>query len=283
MGGNSNVPDEVSTMSDNRAADDRPPVLLCERGSGEGIVTLTLNQPHRLNPLSAEMLDALQRSLDEISADASARVVVLAAAGKAFCAGHDLKEMRCDSSPTAMRALFDQCSAVMMTIARLPQPVIARVQGIAAAAGCQLVAACDLAVASEHARFATSGINLGLFCATPGVSLSRNLGRKHAFEMLFTGDFIDARTAREYGLVNRVVPEEQLDATVAELAGKLAAKSPAAVALGKELFYRQLEAAAAVAYDLAGQAMTEAMQTEDARAGIDAFLAKQPTPAWKGR
>ena len=257
------------------------PLLL--RRDGDGIATLTLNRPQKFNALSVALLTALQDEFDAIAGDTSVRVIVLAGSGKAFCAGHDLGEMRDDSSPEAIAALFTQCSAMMVSMTRLPQPVIARVHGIATAAGCQLVAQCDLAVASEEARFATSGINVGLFCATPMVAVTRNLPRKQAMEMLLTGAFIDARTAREYGLVNRVVPADGLDGAVAELAGEIAGKGPRFIAVGKRLFYRQIEADMDHAYDEAIEVMTSSMQTEDTRNGIDAFLAKRPMPKWKGR
>jgi len=246
------------------------PVLL--RDDRDGVATLTLNRPRRFNALSQAMLDALQRAVDAIAKDAAVRVVVLAGAGKAFCAGHDLKEMRADPSPEFQQALFRQCSRFMIALSRLPQPVIARVHGIATAAGCQLVAACDLAVAADDARFAVSGINLGLFCATPSVALSRNVSRKQAFEMLVTGDTIDAQTAFERGLVNRVVPANGLDAEVARLAGTIADKSPAAIAAGKRLFYRQLEMGVEAAYQLASQTMACNMLEADACAGIDGFI-----------
>lgn len=253
------------------------------RRDDAGIATLTLNRPDKFNALSVSLLAALQRELDTISEDRAVRVVVLAGNGKAFCAGHDLKEMRENPSAEATRALFDQCAQVMLTITRIPQPVIARVHGIATAAGCQIVATCDLAVASEKARFAVSGVNLGLFCSSPMVALSRVMGRKQAMEMLVTGEFIDADTARAWGLINRTVPEDQLDAAVAGLAASIASKSPAAVAIGKGLFYRQLEQGTQAAYAAASEAMTWNMLTEDAVAGIDAFIAKQPPPEWKGR
>lgn len=268
------------SMTTSRAAEETALLL---RNDAQGVATLTLNRPEKFNALSVDLLTALQIEFDRISDDPSIRVVVLAANGKAFCAGHDLKEMRDNSSREAMTALFNQCSHVMLSIVRLSKPVIARVHGVATAAGCQLVATCDLAVAAEHVRFAVSGVNLGLFCSTPMVALSRNIPRKQAMEMLLTGDFIDARTALQYGLVNRVVPADQLDAAVAELAGKIAGKSPAAVALGKRLFYQQLEKGLAAAYAEAGETMTCNMMLEDAQAGIDAFIAKQPTPQWKGR
>jgi enoyl-CoA hydratase/carnithine racemase len=255
-------------MTDNTA------VLL--RQDQGGIATLTLNRPEAYNALSVELLGALQDAFDAISEDHGVRVVVLGANGKAFSAGHDLKEMRANPAKQAMGALFDQASSVMQTMLRMPQPVIARVHGLATAAGCQLVATCDLAVAAEEARFATSGIKVGLFCATPMVALTRNIPAKHAMEMLMTGDFVDARQALASGLVNRVVAAEGLDAAVAGLAAAIAAKSPAAVALGKRLFYRQLEAGLEQAYAWAGETMCENMMSADAGEGIDAFLNKKP-------
>jgi enoyl-CoA hydratase/carnithine racemase len=247
------------------------------------VATLTLNRPDKFNALSVELLGALQDHLNAVGQDRSIRVVVLAGAGKAFCTGHDLKEMRGNPSRDATQALFRKCADVMLTIARVPQPVIAQVHGVATAAGCQLVATCDLAVASEHARFAVSGVNLGLFCSTPMVALTRNMPRKQAMEMLLTGAFIDAPTALRYGLVNRVVPHDELGAATRDLAAAVASKSPAAVALGKRLFYKQLETSIEEAYELASETMTCNMLTEDAQGGIDAFLAKQPTPEWQGR
>lgn len=246
------------------------------------VATLTLNRPKQYNALSQAMLAALQTALDAIAADRTVRVVVIAGSGAAFCAGHDLKEMRAHSDPAFHRALFAQCGRVMLTINRLPQPVIARVHGIATAAGCQLVAACDLAVAAENARFATSGINVGLFCSTPGVALSRNLSRKHALELLLTGDFIDAPTALQQGLLNRVAPPEQLDATVRQLAEAISSKPPFAIAMGKELFYRQLETGLEDAYAQASETMACNMNSADAREGIDAFIARRK-PEWQGR
>lgn len=246
-----------------------------------GVTTLTLNRPKQYNALSQAMLGALQAALDAIAADRTAQVVVIAGAGPAFCAGHDLKEMRTRTDRAFHQALFAQCGQVMLTINRLPQPVIARVHGIATAAGCQLVAACDLAVASDNARFAVSGINLGLFCSTPGVALSRNLGHKQALELLLTGEFIDASTALRQGLVNRVAPLDQLDAVVWRLADAICGKSPLAVTLGKELFYRQLDLGLEEAYACASEAMACNMDSEDAREGIDAFMAKRK-PTWKG-
>jgi enoyl-CoA hydratase/carnithine racemase len=214
---------------------------------------------------------SLKAELERLGGDSSVRVIVIAAEGRAFSAGHDLNEMGADVDVEAMRALFASCSDMMLTIRRLPQPVIARVQGVATAAGCQLVAMCDLAVASSDARFAVSGINLGLFCSTPSVALSRNVPQKPALEMLLTGDFIDAVTARERGLVNRVVPAEALDAEVAALAATIAAKSPAAIAAGKRLFYAQRELSIEAAYALAGEVMAHNATLEDARCGIARF------------
>lgn len=257
------------------------PLVLVTRGEGDlaGVVTLTLNRPRQFNALSEAMLDALGRALDVVASEASARVVVLGAAGAAFCAGHDLKEMRAEPSLDYYRKLFNQCTRVMLTMQRMPQPVIARVHGIATAAGCQLVAMCDLAVATSVARFAVSGINVGLFCATPGVALSRNLSRKQAMEMLLTGDFIDAQTARERGLVNRVVAVERLDAEVAALCRSILAKPAAAVAAGKGLFYRQVETGIEAAYQMAGQTMACNMMDACALEGVQAFIEKRP-PDW---
>lgn len=254
---------------------------LLKQQSG-GVVTLTLNRPAQFNALSQALLDELQAALDAIAADESARVVVIAGAGKAFCAGHDLKEMRANPAKEFQQALFEQCSRMMMTLTEMPQPVIARVQGIATAAGCQLVAMCDLAVASEGARFAVSGINVGLFCSTPSVGLARNVGRKQAMEMLLTGDFIAARTALERGLVNRVVPDDELDAEVKKLTEAIVAKSPVAISSGKRMFYRQLEQGLAGAYALASGVMACDMMSEDAQEGIDAFIEKR-APEWRGR
>jgi enoyl-CoA hydratase/carnithine racemase len=270
-----------NAMTANSRCRPRPPVLL--RQDKDGIATLTLNRPGRLNALSLELLRALLREFEAMAEDKSPRLVVLAANGEAFCAGHDLEEIRGTGNRRALKALFDECSKTMLAITRIPPPVIARVHGIATAAGCQLVAMCDLAVAAEEARFATSGVNLGLFCSTPMVALTRNLPRKQAMEMLLTGDFIDAETALRYGLVNRVVPAGDLDEAVAELAGKVAGKSPAAVAFGKRLFYRQIEAGIEEAYALAADTMAGNMMTEDARDGIDAFMEKRPAPEWKDR
>jgi enoyl-CoA hydratase/carnithine racemase len=256
---------------------DQPLVL--RETDARGVVTLTLNRPLAFNALSEEMLAALQSELDALAKDASARVVVLAAAGKAFCAGHDLKQMRAAPSLAYYRKLFDQCAQMMLAVQRLPLPVIARVQGIATAAGCQLVAMCDLAVAASTAKFAVSGVNLGLFCSTPGVALSRNLGRKAAFEMLVTGVFISAAEAQAKGLVNRVAEPDRLDAEVESLVATIVAKPRAAVALGKGLFYRQLEHGIEAAYADAAQTMACNMMDECALEGVQAFIDKRP-PAW---
>jgi enoyl-CoA hydratase/carnithine racemase len=252
------------------------------RQDTDGIVTLTMNRGERLNPLSTEMLAALQAELDKIAGDESARVVVLAGAGKHFCAGHDLREMRAHPDRAWQVALFEQCSAMMLTLTRLPQAVIARVQGVAVAAGCQLVSMCDLAVASEAAQFALPGIKSGIFCTTPGVGVVRNVSRKRAMEMLLTGDLIDARTAEDWGLVNHTVPADKLDATVSALGHKIAAQSPAVVRLGKQRFYEQAEMNIAAAYALASDGMACNMMLEDAGEGIDAFLAKR-VPEWRNR
>ena len=244
-----------------------------------GVRTLTLNRPQSYNALSEAMLEALQRELDAAAADESVRVVVLAAEGKAFCAGHDLREMRAQPSLEYYRRLFAQCTQVMLSLRRVPMPVIARVQGIATAAGCQLVAQCDLAVASSTARFAVSGVNLGLFCSTPGVPLSRNLSRKQAFEMLVTGDFIDAQTALTRGLVNRVTEPGQLDAEVERLVAAIVAKPRVAIAMGKEIFYRQGELGIEAAYEAAGETMACNMMDDAALEGVQAFIEKRP-PRW---
>ena len=252
------------------------------RDDRDGVVTLTLNRPAQYNALSAAMLDALQAELDAIDADPALRVVIIAANGKAFCPGHDLKEMRSSEDPAFHQALFDKCSRMMLTIHRLRQPVIAQVHGIATAAGCQLAANCDLAVAAEDARFAVSGINFGLFCSTPAVPLSRNMQRKQAMRMLLTGDFIDAETALRYGLVNEVVPAAELADATRALAQKIVAKSGHAIALGKDMFYRQLQMDLADAYAYASERMACNMDSHDAREGLDAFIEKRK-PIWKGK
>ena len=246
----------------------------------QGIVSLTLNRGARFNPLSEEMLAALQTEIDAIAKDSSVRVVVLAALGKAFCAGHDLKQMRAEPSIAYYKTLFHRCSKLMLAIQQMPQPVIARVHGLATAAGCQLVSMCDLAVASTDASFAVSGVNYGLFCSTPSVGLSRNVLRKQAMEMLLTGDFIDAHTAKERGLVNRVVSPELLDHEISLLTKSIIAKPAVAIAMGKQLFYRQLEMGIAAAYQLAGENMACNMMDEAALEGVQAFIEKRP-PSWK--
>ncbi|HEX7044869.1 MAG TPA: enoyl-CoA hydratase [Burkholderiales bacterium] len=253
------------------------PVLL--RSDRDGIAWLTMNRPQQMNLLTSEMLDALQTAFDEIAADSSVRVVVLAGAGKGFCAGHDLKEIRALGEQPKIRALFDKCSRMMMTIPKLPQPVIARVHGAAAAAGCQLVAQCDLAVASDSAKFTTPGVTWGFFCSTPGVAVGRNLQRKHALELLLTGDMIDAGRALQWGLVNRVVPVEQLDAEVEKLAHQLAAKPPRTVAAGKRAFYEQMDMGLERAYAHASEVIACSFADEEGREGMDAFIEKRK-PKW---
>jgi len=255
--------------------------LLLEARSPEGVVTLTLNRPAQFNSLSEEMLAALQEAFDRIGADATARVIVIAAAGKAFCAGHDLKQMRSNPRQEYYEQLFADCAKLMLTIQRVPQPVIARIHGIATAAGCQLVATCDLAVAAEGTRFGVNGIDVGLFCSSPSVALARNVGRKQAFEMLVTGEFIDAAAAKARGLVNRVVPADQLDAEVKRLADAIVAKPAVAIGMGKGLFYRQLEMGVDAAYQLAGQTMACNMIDDVAQEGVAAFMEKRK-PHWSG-
>jgi enoyl-CoA hydratase/carnithine racemase len=258
---------------------ENPLVLRSDRA--DGLTTLTLNRPGQFNSLSKDMLTAIKDELDAIAANEAVRVVVIAGAGKAFCAGHDLKEMRANHDKGYMQALFRQCGELMLTLTRMPQPVIARVHGIATAAGCQLVSMCDLAVAADVAKFAVSGINVGLFCSTPAVGLARNLGRKAALEMLLTGDFIDAMEAKSKGLVNRVVPADALDAEVERLVQSILAKSAIAVRIGKGMFYKQLEMGLTEAYDYASEVMACNMMSEDAGEGIDAFMQKRK-PEYKG-
>jgi enoyl-CoA hydratase/carnithine racemase len=270
--------DHQETMMSTSTASE-PHVLRVDEA---GVSTLTLNRGNQFNALSLAMIGALQKELDAIAADPALRVVVIGGSGKAFCAGHDLKEMRANHDQAFLQELFRSCGRMMMSLTRMPQPVIARVHGIATAAGCQLVSMCDLAVAADSARFATSGINVGLFCATPAVGLSRNLGRKQALEMLLTGDFIDARTALQQGLVNRVVASDALEAEVGLLARSILAKSSVAVGMGKQMFYRQLEMGLEAAYQYASEVMACNMMSEDAGEGIDAFIGKRQV-VWKGR
>ena len=264
-------------MSDIR--DDRPLVL---RSSDDGVLTLTLNRGERFNPLSSAMIAALDAELDAAARDEATRVVVLRAAGRGFSAGHDLKEMRSHAHDKGwQRELFDACSRMMVRVTNLPQPVIARVHGIATAAGCQLVSMCDLAVAVETATFALPGVNIGVFCSTPAVGVARNVGRKRAMEMLLTGELIDAQTALAWGLVNRVVAPDALDATVAHFTGLIKARSAATIHLGKQAFYAQIEQPIARAYDVTSEVMACNMLLDDASEGIDAFLGKR-APAWQG-
>jgi enoyl-CoA hydratase/carnithine racemase len=251
------------------------------RSAEAGVLTLTLNRPQARNALSMALMAALTDALREAAADTSVRVVVIAGAGPAFCSGHDLKELRADPRREAYQATFAACARLMTSIVRLPKPVIARVQGVATAAGCQLVASCDLAVAATEARFATPGVNIGLFCSTPMVALSRAVGRKAAMEMLLTGETVSAEEAKRLGLINRVVPADRLDAAVAELTEGIAAKSPLVLAIGKEAFYRQAELGLDAAYAYASEVMTTNMLAADAAEGIDAFLEKR-APVWRG-
>ena len=250
------------------------------RRDEDAVAVLTLNRPRQYNALSSALLEALHRELDALAADDAVRVVMITGAGSAFCSGHDLKEMRALGSPEDVEALFVSCSAVMQKLTQLPQPTIAVVNGLATAAGCQLVAQCDLAVAADRARFAASGINLGLFCSTPAVPISRNISRKRAAEMLFTGDFIDAQTALDWGLINRIAPADRLMEAAQGLAANLRGKPREALALGKALFYRQLEANLSAAYEDASHTIAGNMDEEIAREGVDAFFEKR-SPRWK--
>lgn len=246
----------------------------------DGVATLTLDRGERLNPLSSAMIAALHDALKAVAADRAVRAVVIAGSGRGFCAGHDMKEIHAHGDAAWQQGLFDACAAMMREIVALPQPVIARVHGVAAAAGCQLVSMCDLAVAVPEAKFALSGIHNGLFCSTPAVGVARNVSRKRAMEMLVTGDLIDAETARAWGLVNRVVPAGELDAEVARLTDAIKAKSGVALAMGKETFYRQLDMGLDAAYDLAGRTMTCNLQDPDGIEGVDAFVSKRKA-AWR--
>jgi enoyl-CoA hydratase/carnithine racemase len=257
---------------------DEGPVLI--REDRDGVCTLTMNRPRQMNLLTGEMIAAIQNAFDTVAQEQGVHVVVLAGAGKGFCAGHDLKEIRALGEKSRVEALFRRCARMMLSIQQLPQPVIARVQGAAAAAGCQLVAQCDLAVASDAAKFTTPGVSWGFFCSTPGVAVGRNLQRKRAMEMLLTGDMIDAARALEWGLVNRVVPADALDAEVMALARKIGAKPPATIAEGKRAFYQQLDLGIERAYEMASQVITASFVHEEGREGMDAFIEKRD-PNWK--
>ncbi len=262
--------------------DDAPMTeAILRRHNADGVAWLTLNRPKTRNALTMALMQALDAELAAIADDPATKVVVIAGAGPAFCSGHDLRELRAQPDRSVYQAIFAQCSTLMQRIVRLPKPVIARVHGIATAAGCQLAASCDLVVAADTARFATPGVDLGLFCSTPMVALSRAVGRKAAMEMLLTGDLVDAARARELGLVNRVVPEAGLDAAVTALARQIASKSPLTLAIGKEAFYRQAELPLAEAYAYASEVMVRNMMARDAAEGIDAFLEKR-APVWNG-
>jgi enoyl-CoA hydratase/carnithine racemase len=251
-----------------------PEVLRHDDG---GVVTLTLNRGEKFNLLSSAMIAALDAALDAVAPDPGARVVVLAGSGRGFCAGHDLRELRAHSDDKAFqRRLFADCSRLMVKLTEIPQPVIARVHGIATAAGCQLVSMCDLAVASEEARFALPGVNIGVFCSTPAVGVARNIGRKRTMEMLLTGELFDARTAQAFGLVNRVVPPDALDTEVRKFTNTILARSGAVIARGKRTFYEQLEQPLGGAYALANESMAESVLEKDAAEGIDAFVEKRP-------
>jgi len=252
------------------------------RSDTDGVCTLTLNRPAARNALSRDLLTALQTELDAIATDRSVRVVVVTGAPPAFCAGHDMREIRANPTQAYYEATFAASSRVMKSITALPQPVIARVDGIATAAGCQIVASCDLAVASENAKFATPGVHIGLFCSTPMVPISRKIGRKAMMEMLLLGEMVDADEALRLGLVNRVVPSAELDATVAAMTKKITAKSPLTLEIGKEAFYRQLDMPIEDAYAYCGAVMTRNMLAHDAEEGIDAFIEKRE-PKWEGR
>jgi enoyl-CoA hydratase/carnithine racemase len=248
------------------------------REDRDGICTLVMNRPQQMNLLTSEMLDALQEAFDAIAQDRRVRVVVLGASGKGFCAGHDIKEIRALKELAKIEELFAKCSRMMQTITSLPQPVIARVQGAAAAAGCQLVAQCDLAIASEAAKFTTPGVTWGFFCSTPGVAVGRNISRKRALEMLLVGDLVDARKALEWGLVNQVVSAGELDAATQAMAAKIAEKPPVTVATGKRAFYAQMEQGAAKAYELASCAISASFAHDEGRQGMEAFLEKRKPP-----
>jgi enoyl-CoA hydratase/carnithine racemase len=257
------------------------PFLLSE--SSDGVTTLTLNRGDRFNPLSQAMVAALQAELDRLASDTAVRVIVIAGNGKGFCAGHDLKELRGHAEPSDsawQREMFDACSRMMLSLTRLPQPVIARVHGIATAAGCQLVSMCDLAVAGENARFALPGVNVGVFCSTPAVGVARNVARKRAMEMLLTGEMIDARTALDWGLVNQVVPAAQLDSAVQDLLERVTRGSADSKGIGKQALYAQIDLDQPKAYAYAVEVMAATSQLPDAREGMRAFLGKRK-PRWR--
>jgi len=274
-----NMPEAVnSTRPSTDTRVEAGPYVL--REAAGGVVTLTLNRGERFNPLSSAMIAALQAELDAIAGDATVRVVVLAARGRGFCAGHDLRELRAHPDLAWQEALFEACGRVMMTLTEMPQPVIARVHGTASAAGCQLVSGCDLAVASVDATFSLPGVNIGVFCTSPAVGVARNIGRKRVMEMLLTGDAIDAATAQSWGLVNRVVPAAELDDAVAKFIERVVLRSGTIIALGKRAFYRQIEQDMGAAYAAAAEVMSCNLMEPDAHEGIDAFLAKR-APHWK--
>ena len=257
---------------------------LLERYDNNAVAYIEMNAPEKLNALSEAMLAALQNEFDCLSEDKSIRAVILSGKGKAFCAGHDLKEMTAgrkgkDGGRAYFKLLFDKCAKMMVSIRKMPQPVIAKVQGIATAAGCQLVASCDMAVAEEGARFGVNGVNIGLFCSTPMVALSRNIPRKNSFEMLTTGSFINAKTAKQYGLINKITTTEELDQVTDELAKTIASKLAIAVKIGKEAFYNQLEMSIEDAYNYTGDVMVENMLYRDTEEGIRAFIDKRD-PNW---
>ena len=269
----------MATRKSDLQTDNAADAAVLLRDDRDGVAVLTLNRPQQFNSLNEALLASLQAQLDQIAHDSSIRVVVIAANGRAFCAGHDLKEMRTQPEQAYYDELFQRCSRFMQTITSIPQPVIARVEGMATAAGCQLVATCDLAVASDDSQFAVSGINLGLFCSTPSVALSRNIPRKRSFEMLFTGDFIGAEQAQEWGLINYSVATGQVDETIDKLCRSICAKPASTVSTGKKMFYRQIEKNIADAYSYAGQTMACNMMDEDTTEGISAFLEKRQ-PDW---
>ena len=252
------------------------------RNDAEGICTLTLNRPDKRNPLSTQMLSALQNTLDDIADDKTVKVVIIAAKGPVFCAGHDLKEMRANTNYNFIHELFLQCSRMMLTMIHLPQPIIAKVHGVATAAGCQLVASCDLAIAAESARFGTPGVTNGLFCSTPAVAVSRAVSSKHAMEMLLLGELFSPEDALRFGLINRIVPVQKLDSTVLEYAESIASRSTLTMSMGKGAFYRQLDMELEEAYTYTSDVMARNMMERDAQEGIDAFLQKRH-PKWTGR